>query len=286
MPTNQVVIADENAIAFGASNPITVWASDVYLQHAYDVIQSTYGDTVTVKPKNLLKFGLNPGVGTSECTIMGFVGSEVAETYATANSIDSIVSGNDTNHQTMVVEGHTVSGSELTFVVQNVTLTGQTPALLPTPLFRATRLYNNDTSNLASSSIVYVYDSSATAVDTGVPQTAAGVHIIANAAENQSLKASTAFSNIDYGLITHVYADVNKQKAAQVDIRLKIREFGKVFRTQFVRTVASDSNGILDFPLIPYLIVPKNADVIITATASTTAVSVSGGFNTLIATVT
>lgn len=251
--------------------------------HAEQVIKSTYGDDVQVKPKDLLKFGQNKNVGTSEATVMELLGSEVMETYATDNVIDAVVSDDAGNTQDVVIEGHSISGGVFTFVSQTVTLNGQTKVDLDTPLARATRIYNADSSALAASSRVYVYNSSGVTLASGVPDIDAQVHLIMDAGEEQSLKAATAFSNVDYGLITQVYGTVDKKTAATVDFRLKVRTAGGVFRTQFKRSVASTGNNNFDFQIRPFLIVPKNADVIVTAVASTTGVSVSAGFNCLLA---
>lgn len=272
-------------VSVSAANPLPVTNTPASLEHCYDVIRAQYGKIVLVKEKTLFKFGQNDAVGTSEATIMGFAGSEIAETYVSDNLIDRIVSSNNTNTQTMVVEGHTIDGSGLlTFVTQTLTLTGQTPVALTTPVARVSRAYNSSGTVLASGSTIYVYESTST-VTSGVPQTASKVHITVNAAENQSLKCATSFSNVDFGLITHIYADINKKTTAIADIRLKIRLNGGVFRTVLVRTVNTAANGGFDLHLDPYVIVPNNADVIMTATASTADVSISAGFNTYIATV-
>ena len=215
---------------------------DPWTNHAARVIKDTYGDTVLVKPKNLLKFGQNPNVGTSETTVMELAGSEIAETYVSTNIIDTISSDDGDNTQAVKIEGHTIDGNgNLTFVVQSATLNGQNKVTLGTPLARATRIYNNSGTVLAANSKVYVYEDSA--ITTGTPDDDTKVHLIMSAGEEQSLKAATAFSKVDYGLVTSIYGGVNKKTSALVDIRLKIREKNGVFRTQFLDTVNSAGSG-------------------------------------------
>lgn len=86
---------------------------DPKIQQAINVISSTYGDDVSVdtKKKSLLKFGRNDDVGTSEEMVWLLGGYE---TDAVGNSIDTISSSNAGDTQEVVVEGHTVSGSDLT----------------------------------------------------------------------------------------------------------------------------------------------------------------------------
>jgi hypothetical protein len=56
-----------------------------------------------------------------------------------------------------------------------------------------------------------------------------------------------------------------------------------VFRTQLRLGVSTDGSNFFRYQFRPFLIVPTNSDVIVTAEASTTAVSISASFNTLLA---
>ena len=218
---------------------------------------------------------------------MRLQGSEVSETYVNTNLINRVSSSSTSNTQEVVIEGHTASGSgtdlQLTFVTQTVTLNGQTPVELTTPLARATRIYNNSSTNLATNSAVYVYQSTS-AVSAGVPSDATKVHVVMDQAnnDNTSNKCATAFSNVDYGLITQAYLGIDQKTAANADFRLKIRLPGKLFRTQWEIPLQSAANASTWFDFRPFIIVPKNSDVIITAKTSTNNVSVSAGFNALI----
>jgi hypothetical protein len=251
-----------------------------WIQEAIARIKLNYGVDVTYKDKSLLKFGQNEVIGTSETTLMTFLGSEISETYIETNLITHVVSDSGSNTGTAVVEGHYIDDGNKIFHIQTVQLTGQTPVALSQPLCRATRVYNSSSTNWAAASKVYV--TQANTYSSGVPVTANKVHCIGIAEENTSLKAATTFSYVDYALITQVYFTIDKKTSASTDVKLKIRENGKVFRTSFKRTVSTSAKPDIDFILRPGIIVPANADVILTAIASTTAVSVSGGFNALI----
>ena len=115
-----------NTFDFNPHDPLTM---------AEQIIYDTFGDQVSIvnKAKTLRKFGRNAAVGGTFETVWRTGGDE---TYATDNTIDSVSSSDDGDTQAIHVEGHTISNGLLTFVAQEVTLTGQTPATLTTPLAR------------------------------------------------------------------------------------------------------------------------------------------------------
>lgn len=237
------------------------------LERAIAQILADYGDTVSVVEKNkrLVKFGVNPNVNTTQEMVWSQGGIEVLPT--SGNPIDTVSSSNAGDTQDIVIEGHTLSGSELTFVTQTVTLNGQNKVTLATPLYRANRMYNNDNTVFAGD--VYAYQDGA--ISGGVPNTAADIHLKADADNNQSLKCATSLSNTDYWIITGVTIGVNRSASRAVAFDLQIKEFGKVFRTR-VFASGSSENGSQYLPQDPCLVVPKNADVrvLCTSTGSTT----------------
>ena len=245
--------------------------NDPYINLAINQIFDTFGDSVQIKPKSLLKFGRNPDVDSSVVETVWF--REGNETFATGNDIDTISSSNAGDTEEIVIEGHTLSGSNLTFVSQSVTLTGQTKATLGTPLYRITRAYNNGSTDLVGN--IYVYED--TAITSGVPSDTTKVHLKMDGPKNQSEKASTSFSSVDYGIITSVYGGISSRGTnGAAQFNLQIREFGKVFRT--VLNFASE-RGETRIELEPYIIVPPNSDVRITAQGSVNNLEVVGGFN-------
>lgn len=265
---------------------------DGWMELAIKEIKKTYGVDVSIatKAKSLRKFGQNESVGTTEATIMELAGSEVAETYATTNSIDSLICTDANFDGLMYVEGHTISNGLLTFKSQLVQANGQTRAPLTTPLARASRLECADETTFTTPATdkVYVYEDSS--VSGGVPQTASKVHLMISGFERQSKKLSTAFSQFDYFLLSDLYIDINKKTTALCDVRLKVRELGEGqgrlpggFKTKVIRTINTAALSTLDMEFRPFRIVPANSDAIVTALASTTGVSISGGFNGILA---
>ena len=249
---------------------------DYWTRHAINVIKDNYGDDVVIKDKNLLKFGENTDVDVNYETVWNVGGDEA---YAIGNNLDSISSSNDADTQLMKIEGHTIDGfGNLTFRVQSKTLTGRTPATLDTPLYRVTRLYNADTTNFAGD--IYIYDLT-DGQTLGVP--AIG-HIKATAEHQQSMKCATAFSSVDYGLITSMTASVNKKTTTTVDFILQIKDSTGVFRTAFPIS-ANSTGGSVQVDFYPFIIVPKNGEIRIRARAGTAGASVNASFNVLLATI-
>jgi hypothetical protein len=262
--------------------PPSDYEVDFYARQAINEVFETYGDVVSIedKKKSLHKFGENLLVDTGEATVMTLPAGVVAETYATTNAITHLSSSNAGDTQTWTIEGHTVADGVFTFVTQTKALTGQTKVALDTPLARITRMENGGTTNNAG--VIYGFEDDT--LSSGVPTTAAKVHIMVPVGENQTLKASTTISNTDYCFLTSFYASINKKTAGFAIVRLRVRTAGGVFRTVFKRGIQSAGTD-LQMELRPYIIVPKNADIIVTAEADAASTFVVGGFNSILASV-
>ncbi len=282
-------ILDNSGVAVGTKSQIVTYlsrimgsgdsnASPAVLQ-AINTIYNDFGDVVSVenKKKSLLKFGRNDDIGTSEEMVWLLGGFE---TDASGNSIDTISSSNAGDSQDVVIEGHTVSGSDLTFVVQTATLNGQSKVTLTTPLNKTTRMYNNDSSNFAGT--VYVYED--TAITGGVPTDLTKAHLSTDGSNNQSLKCATSISSTDYWIVTSATFSVNRQNNRSVDFKVQVREFGKVWRTRFPFSAHSTGGGST-VAFDPPLIIPKNSDMRVVATSSGTTTGVEVSLNGYLASI-
>lgn len=247
-----------------------------YMSQARRVILSTYGDNVSIgkKAKDLIKFGRATNIGSSARGTIWFTNADQQnEIYVASNtnSIDTISSGNSSDAVDVVIEGHTETAGNKTFVVQSATLNGQNKVSLDTPLNRVTRLYNANGTTLSGP--VYVYEN--TNISSGKPSDTTKIHLTVAAGENQSEKASTALSSRDYWIVTSIHCHVLEKSAnIFVDTRLEVRLPGGVFRPVDDITCTGSTPGLLSFR--PYVIIPKNSDVRLTAQGSTTAIDVSG----------
>lgn len=249
---------------------------DWEIKYAEDRILADYGDVVSVenKAKGLLKFGRNPSVGsaTTGYTIWNNGQDEENETYVAANtnSIDTISSTSASDTMEFTVEGHTESGGNKTSVTQTVTLTGTTKATLTTPLNRVNRAYNSSGTNLVGD--VYIYED--TAISGGKPTDTTKIHARIAMEKNQTEKAATALSSVDYWIITGFRGSIVEKAAANADIELQIRLPGGVFRPREEVTASNAHNGVFLFK--PYLIVPPNSDIRLVAVADGANTDISG----------
>lgn len=246
--------------------------------YARNQVLNTYGDQVSVveKAKPLSKFGRNPAIIAGARHTLWEIGGN--ETYPVANTIDSVSSSNAGDTQLVVIEGHTIDGNgDFTFAVQSATLQGQTRVPLTTPLARSTRIYNAGATQLLGT--VYVYEN--TALSGGVPVDLTKAHVSMGAATNQSSKMATTISKDDYWFVDSIYFSVTEKTAAYADFQVEVRLKGGVFRNLFHGTASSQS-GTSFYKFMPYLIVPPNSDVRMTAVGSGT-VEAEGGMDGVLA---
>ena len=268
--------------------------SDFWIQHAIDEIKDSYDDTVLIKPKPLNKFGRSIATNTAgdKVTVATFQDAVTNETFATDETIDQIVSTSGSDTGPIVVEGHTQdAGGNFTFVVQTVTLTGQTPADLGTDLIRCTRLYRpkgtfaSPTSDFVGN--IACFDSAANSGFTGgKPDVDASVKCMITAGKNQSEKCATSLSSMDYWILTGVYAAVTRAgpQSAKADIDIEFREVGGVWRPLGLEmSVDQESKGSEPLPLKPYRWIPKNSDVRMVFTASENNTVVQGHIDGVLA---
>lgn len=257
--------------------------ADPLLDQAIREVASTYGDKISIsaKRKSLLKFGRNQAVGTSSATIMTLPSGVTSETYLNSNTITTISSSSLLYDQAITLEGHTIDGSgDLTFSIQIVTLDGRNQVTLGTPLARCTRIYNNDSTELAGT--IYVYQSGDST--NGVPDESSEVHCMIRAGKQQSEKASTSISSQDYWILTSIYITVlERSNTVYADTELQIRRPGGVFRAS--TNIGAKSGDLNQLEFKPYLIVPKNCDIRLQAEANTGNVDVAGGITGFLASV-
>ena len=266
-PTKQEI--EELEAMFGGWGRRGYEVPDGKLVQAEREVQMTYGDVISIdkKAKSLIKFGKSGNLTANNTleTIWTVGGNE---TYVTGNTIANISSSSTSDTEQVTIESHTVAGtgvnSVFTFVTQNVTLNGQNPVSLSTPVSRVSRVYNNGSSELVGRVVVYEN----TAVTGGIPDDITKVHIDIPSGFQQSFKSATTFSSSDYFVLTGIYGSVSKKQAASVDFYLEERIAGKVFR-QLGSFTASSEGGPFDIRFDPAIIIKKNSDVRFRADTST-----------------
>jgi hypothetical protein len=265
----------------GKWEEVVLSSASFEIAHAEREVLSTYGDTVSVKAKakSLSKFGTNVTVGTTYETVAQFQGTVASETFVTTNIIDSIVSSSasDTT-QTITIEGHTIDVSgNLTFVVQDAILNGQTEVTLATPLARASRLIVKRTGTFGSTpaaliGVVSVYDNT-DGITAGVPTTAAATKVLLRAGFTQSNKCQTAISSSDYWFIDSFSAGIGGAGGSADRVTFKVEKRDIINGGPWVPVgreivVVIGQNGA-HFDFRPYAIIPKNHDVRVSAASNT-----------------
>lgn len=249
---------------------------DGRLVQAEREIQALTGDVVSIdrKAKSLIKFGKSADLTADTLETVWTVGGN--ESYVTGNTIDYISSSSASDTQTIKLECHTVEGtgvnSKFTFLIQEVTLNGQTPVALDTPVARVSHAYNSNGTEIVGR--VTVYEN--TTVVGGVPSDATKIHIDIPQGLQGSFKGATTFSDTDYYVLTGGFGSVSKKQDANVDFYLEVREAGGVFIQR--AAVSASTGGPWDIELDPAVIIPKNADVRITADSGTNNAIVFGVF--------
>ena len=244
------------------ANPFQSVVPNYSVAQAIRDIEAQYSDTVSIwdKAKSLLKYGGNPDLDVAVSETIWNTGGN--ETLKTANDIDIVVSTDAGDTQEIVIEGHTISGNDLTFVTQTLTLNGTTNVSLTTPLARVNRLYNNDSTDFAG---VITVEDNGTSVNLTVDGTKN---------ENQSRKCQTAISQFDYYIITQMSGGIVGNISANVAFKFQIAPVGGVWRT--VREF--NSNIYTEIPVVPHIIVPPNHDVRMLGTSDTNNTEAVGEF--------
>ena len=246
-------------MATPAPVPDLQWKAPVRLTKSHRIdqaiaeIELLYGDRVSLEgfDLKLTRFGDNENVGTTAEQVWRHGGIEVLPT--SGNPITHIISSSASDTGEWLVEGHSFDGTDLTFEFANaVTLNGQTKVALPVPLYRATFTQNNGSVDNVGD--IYVFRDGTTTG--GVPDTAADIHLVAPAGENQSEKAGTSMGSVDYWIITQLQFSVNRANSRAVDFALQFREIGKTFKTVWPCDVNSNV-GTIEIDLAPCLILPK-----------------------------
>lgn len=245
-------------------------------------IYATYGDTCSIirKAKTLDKFGEDPDLDAAD----GFrpvhnLGTDPA--LPTTNAIDEIVSS-AADTQVVSIEGHTISGTDLTFVTQDVTLTGTTPASLGTPLARVTRMY--------------IKGGGVAAGNIDISEGGVTAHARIAIGDVQTQKAWTAISSQDYYIITEYGAGYLARNAnVEVQMRFEYRPLVDTDGTaitspnwrpltrDFILT-ASEGRAQFDRTIDP-IIVPRNADVRMVADTNTDNTAITASFGGYLASI-
>lgn len=262
--------------------PTSVNYSPAY-QMTFGEIKRFYGHDLIFDDKLIRKFGSTANADSGvRTTIAQFQDDVVNETFATGNTIDYVVSTSGSDTGPVRIEGHILDDTTgaISFKVQTITLTGQTPAPLTYPLYRGNRLYNPE-GTFASPSTAFVgnialYDSVlANGTTSGKPDTDTAVKCLIVAGDQQSEKLATTVESNKWWFIDLINVHATRgSSTAVVDVDVEIRRPGGVWRPAGLQIIATTQTPPSRF--VQPLIIPPGSDVRAVAVSSGTNVSVSG----------
>lgn len=227
------------------------------------------------------KFGRAPDFDVEDGFVTVWDGAEddqayeaMVYTYSTTADIDFLSAEDDGDTQLVEVQG--LDGN-YDRVVQNVTLTGNTPVELGTYLIRVFRIKNIDTSDFANHVFCYVSGGTVTA---GVPQVGADVRAVVHGALNQTLMAVYTIPNGCTGYMSRFYgATAGAKRESAHTFHLIARPFGQVFQIKHVTNI--DVTGTSHFSHgfeVPEVFAAKT-DIEIRMDSNADIAGVAGGFD-------
>jgi hypothetical protein len=226
------------------------------------------------------KFGDAPDFDVTDGFVNIWDGSDDANinvmqyTYSTTNDIDRLSSSDNGDTQQVEVQGLDV---DYNLVLQTVTLTGQTPVSLPTPLLRVFRLKNVDTTNIAG--FVYCYTSAAT-VTLGVPTPGNTIRASIANGNNQTLMAIYTIPAGKTGYMRDLFCSVSGAKRSSSHIlKLLARPFEQVFQIKYKAAISDSGTSYMRHQYIEPEKFLEKTDIHMLVNTDQDQAGVSGGFD-------
>lgn len=218
----------------------------------------------------LLKFGSNPSISTASDPedIWGYGG---LYTYSSSAIINTISSSNAGDTQNILIGGVDTNWDP---VQQIVTLNGQNKVVLGTSLLRVNGLFNN--SGTALLGTVYVYEDCA--APGGIPGTAANVRGTIQVGYGKSLMAIHSIPDGYHGYLYRWGSSMTGSGVASqfATVSLRIREFGKTFRVEDIRTMTGDGTSSFDHAFDVPMLLEEKTDILIRCDEVSATIGVTG----------
>ena len=223
------------------------------------------------------KFGENPDIDTGTNSEDVWDGGGIY-TWSTSADITQIASSNTGDTQQIQITGLDTNWDE---VVQNVTLTGQTPATLTTSLRRVYRMVNIGTSDIAG--VVYLATSAAV-FSGGVPTVATTIRAQINNGNNQTLMCIYTVPAGKTGYFWAGYVSLaSGALASNAVFTWRARVENSVFAVKSKIATMGQGRSSWDYTYKIPVVLPEKTDVLIRCDAvSDNNTAVSGGFTVLL----
>lgn len=216
-------------------------------------------------PADCWAYGVTPGAERYTWSDDGVADIDRVSSSSALDTIDVRITGLD-------IDGYLVS--------QNITLTGQTPVALTTPLWRVNRVENNNGSPLAGN--VYVFVNGATSG--GVPTDVTRVRGYIKLGDEQTLQTIYTVPKGKTAFLMGSEVSISKTgvQAGTINFAGFIRLFGKVFKVkdQYDLVSTGTSRTLFNSPMWgPF---PELSDFRPRVTASTSGMGASWSFTILL----
>jgi hypothetical protein len=210
------------------------------------------------------KFGQNPDIDTSEEVVWDYGGeynwqaAAVTHYVSSDNALDTTeitVEGLDANYET---------------VEESIDLQGTTFVPLTTSFIRVFRAYNSS----ATEWVGNAYVSSSNVGAGGIPTDTTKIHVFIRPAYQQTMMCVYTVPADHIGWIVSIRCSRDRSIAAVLTYQIVKRDFGKIWRTQWLHTTADGDFIQLSFPIR----LAAKTDIELRCVASTTNVPVAAGF--------
>ena len=234
------------------------------------------------------KFGGAPDFDTADGEVTIWDGADdsnidqMVYQYSTTAAIDSISSSNSGDTQDIKIQG---LDADFNLITQTVTLNGQTRVALSTPLIRAFRGKNDNSTDLAGH--VYVYEN--TTLSSGVPIDSTKVRLVIQPGFNQTLMALYTIPAGVTGYMRDWYASTaGASKDSQYIIKLWAREYDdtagsyKAWQLKHVTSISDVGTSYIQHKYEEPEKFEAKVDIRLTVEATAvgaTGASVAGGFD-------
>jgi hypothetical protein len=218
------------------------------------------------------KFGENADVDGAE-DIWNYGGSYV---FSTSADIAYISSSSILDTQEIEIQG---LDENYNYIEQNVTLTGQTQAVLTTPLKRVFRAVNLGETDLSGG----VYITTSTNVTAGIPNNSTEIRSYINSDDNQTLMAIYTVPAGKTAYITNFNVTIGRSVTSIAKCQLKIRTENGVFQVKETFDVDSSANSIYQRRYNPYVKVEEKSDILLrVVSVSASNASITGSYDLII----
>jgi hypothetical protein len=221
------------------------------------------------------KFGENPGIDTATDPedIWDYGGLYV---FSTTAAIDTISSSSVDDTEPITIVGLDANWDEVT---QTKTLTGQTKAVLETPLIRVYRAYNTGTADIVGG--VYIYEDGD--ITDGVPDDSSTIRALINNGNNQTLMCIYTVPAGKTAYFISGYVAYAKSSNTGAKFSWRARAFGGVFQVKSTVALIGTGSSTWDYHYGVPVALPEKADILIRCDeVESNGTAVAGGFDLIL----